>query len=148
MVEIEGLHPDPTGLFCAADALEITDKFTDLNDHDRVFSIGGVTVKVRAQAHAMTSAEMLVYEVTGVLADPVTAKAKALGADVHLIGPHLVQITTFSAEPESVMDRIEEGYHHILARAAISASLHAQAAGLGSKVRSAPKEGPQHGPPQ
>lgn len=123
------------------DAVDVTHKFDDLNDYDRVYDVKGVTVKVRARVHPATAAEMLVYEVSGVLADPETGKALLFAGRPHLIGPHLVQVMNHSAEPEDVKARIEEGFHLLAHRGRIASALHAQHAALGSAVRTGP-EGP------
>lgn len=124
---------------------DITDRFADLNDHDRVYSSpAGYTVKVKVLPRATGHPDRLCFVVSGSLCHDRTAKAQAF-ADGHFIcGPHEVLIQNDS-EPGDLEDarrtlsaRIEEARRMAVARVEAAALNHAAAAAYGAPITQEP----------
>lgn len=105
---------------------DITDRFADLNAHDRVYrSASGYTVKVKAVRRETGSPDRICIVVSGALCDDATAKARRHDGGHFVCPGHEVSVQSDS--PADLAALVEAARLQAVARVELAAIHQAQA---------------------
>lgn len=107
----------------------ITDRFGDLNPHDRVYSSdSGYTVKIKVVQRETGAADRLCFVVSGSLCDDVTAKALPHGDGFFIVPP--LEVTPHAETPTDMAQVVEEARRDMVRRVEMAALNRAAAQAL------------------